>query len=139
MRWTTEKKKLWIKTYLATGGQVYVHRIRKGLTNVTFGITKTGMMPLYEITFGVLHANKRGDIVASRRAKNRWGQLVSYPGSFYSVVKAVQLAARITDTSETTSPGASFPVRPSISLQTRGILPPHVIDVLFARLRERLV
>ena len=167
MRWTTEKRKAWIRTYLAMAGQVYVHRIRKGLTDVTFGVTKDhraatavtfnfnvratspikqapvfkqGMVPVYEIVFGVLHVNKRGDIVASRRARDKWGHTISYPGTFYSVVKAARLAAEITDTSETTSPGTySFPVCPSINLQTRGILPPHVIDILFDRLRSRLV
>ena len=168
MRWTTEKRKAWIRAYIAMAGQVYVHHIRKGLTDVTFGITKEhrvansvtfnfngpltwtapikplktfkqGVVPVYEIAFGVLHVNKRGDIVASRRARDKWGHLVSHPGTFYSVVKAVRLAAGITDTSETTSPGTSFPVCPSTNLQTRGILPPHVIDILFDRLRTRLI
>jgi hypothetical protein len=127
MRWTTEKKKLWIKTRLAFG-PIYVCRIRVGLTGVKFGSDKFGQVPVYLILFGTLHVNRRGQIVSTRVLEWPDNTSVVYP-AYYSVCKAVTEAKKIVAVLY------QGRVCPSVSLQTRGILPDHVIDILFDRLR----
>ena len=143
MRWTTEKKQAWIRTRLAFG-PVYTHRIVRAkpvcfvlktlapANGLRAARTEDGIA--YN-TYGIAHyhlvVNSKGQIVnkpfilAERQSRNF---------NFCSIFKAVAFsrAYKVWGT-------FGLPNWPTIELQTRGILPPHVIDILFDRLRNPAV
>lgn len=114
---STEQKVLWIKAVLAFRGTISVHRVSR-IKSQAFQLP------------GGYGRQKTYAVVPGHIAVNRKGQLVHRTGSsgclgYYAVCSSVFKAFE-----------RSRDVSGSSPLQTRGILPDHVIDILFDRLRQ---
>ncbi len=131
MKWTTEKKATWIKTRLAFG-PIYTRRVQRaddvGWSNYKAG--STGFQKMWGISVGVLVVNKKGQLIHKvRTPRSRHADVVWRCCSLIAAVRFVKLYDdRVLDPAGTQT---------TVNLQTRGVLPDHVVDILFDRLREQ--
>ena len=128
MRWTTEKKATWIKTRLAFGA-IHTHRVMRGAdTHHDHGFARTWHIRWYRLT-----VNRRGQLV------NKLEEHQNAGWRCFSLTKAVRMAKEGRAPADWLhrNPGINGFRADSVFLQTRGILPPYVIDILFDRLRNR--